>query len=136
MNLKRIAARRLSRVGAGNLLAMLVGLSPLAARAQADAPPATPPSAPPAVRPPRAAALWAGGQSCRAAGVVIGGDFMEGMLKYMAGAFTSKNPPETPTSPAVPNNAADPTATPLYSGRLQLALLAKEPGFWGNGSYF
>ena len=56
MNLKRIAARRWQRVGAGNLLAMLVGLSPLAARAQADAPPATPPSAPPVVAPPPPAA--------------------------------------------------------------------------------
>src|SRR5258708_26947365 len=54
----------------------------------------------------------------------------------MAGALNSKHPPARPTSPKVPNNAADPTATPLYSGRLQLALLAKEPGFWGNGSYF
>src|SRR5207302_596231 len=52
MNFQRIAARRLSRVGAGNLLAMLVGLSPLAARAQADAPP---PLAPPVVSPPPAA---------------------------------------------------------------------------------
>jgi hypothetical protein len=83
-----------------------------------------------------AAVLPAEGPSGRNAGVVIWGDVMDGMFKYMAGAFNSKTTPATATSPAVPNNAADPTATPLYSGRLQLALLAKEPGFWGNGSYF
>src|SRR5260221_7556192 len=56
MNLKRIAARRLSRVVGGTHLARLVGVSPTAARAQADAPPAPPPSAPPVVAPPPPAA--------------------------------------------------------------------------------
>src|SRR6266852_2603578 len=42
------------------------------------------------------------------------------MFKYMAGAFDSN----------------DVTQSPLYSGRLNLALLDKEPGFWGNASYF
>jgi hypothetical protein len=65
------------------------------------------------------AALPAEGPYGRNAGAVVWGDIMEGTFKYMAGAF----------------NAAG-AATPLYSGRLNLALLAKEPGFWGNGSYF
>ena len=26
--------------------------------------------------------------------------------------------------------------SPLFSGRVRLALLDPEPGFWGNGSYF
>ncbi len=30
----------------------------------------------------------------------------------------------------------DVTTSPLFSGRLRLALLDPEPGFWGNGSYF
>ncbi|HXT97897.1 MAG TPA: hypothetical protein VN853_16475, partial [Polyangia bacterium] len=30
----------------------------------------------------------------------------------------------------------DVTSSPLYSGRLRLALLDPEPGFWGNASYF
>jgi len=83
-----------------------------------------------------AAVLPREGPSGRNAGVVIWGDVMEGMFKYMAGAFNSNNTPATATSPAIPNNAGDPNATPLYAGRLNLALLAKEPGFWGNGSYF
>jgi hypothetical protein len=78
-----------------------------------------------------AAVLPREGPSGRNAGVVIWGDVMEGMFKYMVGAFNSKD-----TSPLVLNNAGDPNATPLFAGRLNLALLAKEPGFWGNGSYF
>ncbi len=76
------------------------------------------------------AALPAEGPSGRNAGAVIWGDVMDGTFKYMAGAFNSKS------TALAPNNAADATATPLFSGRLNLALLAKEPGFWGNGSYF
>jgi hypothetical protein len=66
------------------------------------------------------AALPAEGPSGRNAGGVVWGEFMEGTLKYFLGAF----------------NAADATKTPLYSGRLNLALIGKEPGFWGNASYF
>jgi hypothetical protein len=60
------------------------------------------------------------GPSGRNNGMVVWGDFAEGMFKYMAGAF----------------NLGDVTQTPLYSGRLNLALMDKEPGFWGNASYF
>jgi hypothetical protein len=60
------------------------------------------------------------GPSGRNTGMVVWGDFADGMFKYMAGAFDS----------------GDVTLAPLYSGRLNLALMDKEPGFWGNASYF
>lgn len=53
-------------------------------------------------------------------GVVVWGDINGGQLTYLAGAFDS----------------ADVTTSPLFSGRLRLALFDKEGGFWGNGSYF
>ena len=31
---------------------------------------------------------------------------------------------------------ANVATSPLFSGRVRLALLDPEPGFWGNGSYF
>ena len=34
------------------------------------------------------------------------------------------------------DNAAVSTTSPLFSGRLRLALWDAETGFWGNGSYF
>ena len=30
----------------------------------------------------------------------------------------------------------DPEVSPLYSGRLQLALIGKEPGFYGSSTYY
>jgi hypothetical protein len=60
------------------------------------------------------------GPSGRNAGAVVWGDFGEGVVKYLAGAFDS----------------GDATQSPLYSGRLNVALIGKEPGFWGNASYF
>jgi hypothetical protein len=53
-------------------------------------------------------------------GMVVWGDISGGKLTYLAGVFD--------------NGSA--TGSPLYSGRLRLALLDAEPGFWGNGSYF
>ena len=56
----------------------------------------------------------------RNGGAVVWGEFMEGQLKYLAGAFQT----------------GDASRSPLFSGRLNLAIVGKEPGFWGNASYF
>ncbi len=53
-------------------------------------------------------------------GAVVWGDIQGGKLTYLAGVF---------------DNAAV-GSSPLYSGRVRLALWDPEPGFWGNGSYF
>ena len=53
-------------------------------------------------------------------GAVIWGDIAAGKLTYLAGVFDN----------------ADIGQSPLFSGRVRLALLDPEPGFWGNGSYF
>ena len=53
-------------------------------------------------------------------GAVVWGDIKGGKLTYLAGVF---------------DNAAVATS-PLFSGRVRLALWDPEPGFWGNGSYF
>jgi len=60
------------------------------------------------------------GPSGRNNGVVVWGDINAGQLTYLVGAF---------------DNAAV-ASSPLFSGRLRLALLDTEPGFWGNGSFF
>jgi hypothetical protein len=60
------------------------------------------------------------GPSGRNDGAVVWGDISGGRLTYLAGVFDNANV----------------GTSPLYSGRLRLALLDKEPGFWGNGSYF
>jgi hypothetical protein len=53
-------------------------------------------------------------------GAVIWGDISGGKISYFAGAFDNANI----------------NSSPLFSGRLRLALWDAEPGFWGNGSYF
>ena len=53
-------------------------------------------------------------------GAVIWGDIAGGKLTYLAGVF---------------DNLAVATS-PLFSGRVRLALWDPEPGFWGNASYF
>jgi hypothetical protein len=53
-------------------------------------------------------------------GAVAWGDIKGGRLTYLAGVFDN----------------ASLVTSPLYSGRVRLALLDLEPGFWGNGSYF
>lgn len=60
------------------------------------------------------------GPSGRNNGAVVWGDIAGGRLTYLAGVFDN----------------ADIGSSPLFSGRLRLALLDLEPGFWGNGSYF
>ncbi|HVU50946.1 MAG TPA: hypothetical protein VHL80_09690, partial [Polyangia bacterium] len=53
-------------------------------------------------------------------GVNVWGDIAGGFATYFAGVYDNGN---------VASN-------PLFSGRLRLAFLDKETGFWGNGSYF
>lgn len=53
-------------------------------------------------------------------GAVLWGDIAGGKFSYFAGAFDNGNV----------------ATSPLYSGKLRLALWDPEPGFWGNGSYF
>jgi hypothetical protein len=60
------------------------------------------------------------GPSGRNNGAVVWGDIAGGRLTYLAGVFDNANI----------------GTSPLFSGRLRLALLDPEPGFWGNGSYF
>ena len=60
------------------------------------------------------------GPSGRNTGAVVWGEFNGGQIKYLVGAFDNK----------------DVATSPLFSGRLNLAIIGKEPGFWGNASYF
>jgi hypothetical protein len=60
------------------------------------------------------------GPSGRNAGVVVWGDIAGGAFKYVAGAFDS----------------GDVTQSPLFSGRLNLDVIGKEPGYFGNSTYF
>ena len=60
------------------------------------------------------------GPSGRNNGAVIWGDIAGGKFSYFAGAFDN----------------GDVTTSPLFSGKLRLALWDPEPGFWGNGSFF
>jgi hypothetical protein len=60
------------------------------------------------------------GPSGRNNGAVIWGDIKGGKFSYFAGVFDN----------------AQVGTSPLFSGKLRLALLDAEPGFWGNGSYF
>ena len=56
----------------------------------------------------------------RSDGVTLWGQFGGGAFKYYLGAF----------------NLADPTQSPLYSGRLSLSLLNPEPGYRNASSYY
>jgi hypothetical protein len=53
-------------------------------------------------------------------GAVIWGDIQGGLFSYFAGVYDNGNV----------------ASSPLFSGKLRLALWDPEPGFWGNGSYF
>lgn len=64
--------------------------------------------------------LPAEGKFGRNNGAVVWGDLAQNKLTYLVGAFD--------------NN--DLTTSPLYSGRVRLALWDTEPGFWGNASFF
>jgi hypothetical protein len=56
----------------------------------------------------------------RSDGATLWGQFGGGTFKYYAGAF----------------NLADPTRSPLYSGRLSLSLLNPEPGYRNASTYY
>ncbi len=56
----------------------------------------------------------------RSAGVTVWGDIAGGMFKYALGAFQ-------------PGSLSD---SPLFSGRLSLAVVGQENGYFGNASYF
>ena len=60
------------------------------------------------------------GPSGRNNGVNVWGDLAGGKLSYFAGVYDNGNI----------------ASSPLFSGKLRLALLDPETGFWGNGSYF
>jgi hypothetical protein len=53
-------------------------------------------------------------------GMVVWGDISGGKLTYLAGVFDNANV----------------NTSPLFTGRVRLALWDPEPGFWGNASYF
>jgi hypothetical protein len=60
------------------------------------------------------------GPSGRNNGAVLWGDIAGGKFSYFGGVFDNGNV----------------GTSPLFSGKLRLALLDPEPGFWGNASYF
>ncbi|MES1164716.1 MAG: hypothetical protein ABUR63_03075, partial [Verrucomicrobiota bacterium] len=60
------------------------------------------------------------GPSGRNNGAVVWGDIAGGKFSYFAGAFDNANV----------------ASSPLFSGKLRLALWDPEPGFWGNASFF
>jgi hypothetical protein len=60
------------------------------------------------------------GNNGRDDGLVVWGQFLDGKAKYFAGAFNL-------------DNAA---ISPLYSGRINIAILGTEPGFWGSSTYY
>jgi hypothetical protein len=64
--------------------------------------------------------LPAEGNFGRNNGAVVWGDLAQNKLTYLVGAFDN----------------GDVAKTPLYSGRVRLALWDTEPGFWGNASFF
>jgi hypothetical protein len=53
-------------------------------------------------------------------GTVVWGDISGGKFSYFAGVFDNGNV----------------ASSPLWSGKLRIALLDPEPGFWGNASFF
>jgi hypothetical protein len=60
------------------------------------------------------------GPNGRNAGAVVWGDFAGGAYKYLVGAF---------------DNGSG-TTSPLFSARLSADFIGKEPGFFGNATYF
>ncbi len=64
--------------------------------------------------------LPAEGKFGRNNGAVVWGDLASNKLTYLAGVFDN----------------GDAGTSPLYSGRVRLALWDTEPGFWGNASFF
>jgi len=60
------------------------------------------------------------GPNGRDDGVVVWGQFVDGKAKYFVGAFNLDNAKQSP----------------LYSGRINIALWGEEPGFWGSSTYY
>ena len=60
------------------------------------------------------------GPTGRDEGAVIWGNILAGKGKYFLGAFNLQNRSESP----------------LYSGRINIAILGTEPGFWGSSTYY
>ncbi len=60
------------------------------------------------------------GATGRDDGVVVWGEVLKGKGKYFLGAFNLDNVQQSP----------------LYSGRINIALLGEEPGFWGSSTYY
>jgi hypothetical protein len=60
------------------------------------------------------------GANGRDDGIVAWGQFVGGKAKYFLGAFNLDNVQQSP----------------LYSGRINIALLGEEPGFWGSSTYY
>ena len=60
------------------------------------------------------------GANGRDDGVVVWGEFLRGKAKYFLGAFNLDNVAQSP----------------LYSGRVNIALLGEEPGLWGSSTYY
>ncbi len=60
------------------------------------------------------------GATGRDDGVVVWGQVLKGKGKYFLGAFNLDNVQQSP----------------LYSGRINIALLGEEPGFWGSSTYY
>jgi hypothetical protein len=60
------------------------------------------------------------GPAGRNTGSTIWGDIEGGLFKYYAGIF----------------NLTDPTASPLFTGRLNFAPIGKEPGFYHSSTYY
>ena len=60
------------------------------------------------------------GANGRDDGIVAWGQFVGGKAKYFLGAFNLDNVQQSP----------------LYSARINIALLGEEPGFWGSSTYY
>ncbi len=60
------------------------------------------------------------GPTGRDDGAVVWGNILDGKGKYFLGVFNLENAKQSP----------------LYSGRVNIALLGTEPGFWGNSTYY
>jgi hypothetical protein len=67
------------------------------------------------------------GPTGRSNGAAVWGDLAKGKFTYIAGVYDDG---------AGIGSAMVPGKSPLFSGRLRLALLDEEPGFWGNSTYW
>jgi hypothetical protein len=61
------------------------------------------------------------GPNGRNGGIAVWGELADAKFKYLLGAFQTNFDRSTP---------------PLFSGRLNLAIIGSEPGYFGNASYF